>query len=519
MSANVSEDLARAAERHPDRVALIEPRSGREITWAEFDEWVDRVAQTLLSRGLVAGQRVALVMANGIDLCVAYYGVLRGGMVAVPINPRSTPREISRMVSESTPKIIVGDSESIMRVRSADTGDATIVVHRAAPEDGELRFGALLSHAVESSPMAPLDPEALAVVLFTSGATAKPRGVMLSHRSLRANINQLQALVPPALTSDDVVLGLLPMFHIYGLNCVLGQAVRVGARVILVDSFDPEVVLHQIAEYGITDVPLSPVVIHRWVDLPGLPESLTTVRRIVSGATTLEPELAERFRQASGHAVEQGYGLTETAPVITTTFVGDRPDGAGPTPGSVGWALPDIELELRDSLGGRPIPGDPAQIWVRGDNLFSGYWPEGRGGPDEDGWWLTGDLGLIDDDGQLTLVDRMGEMITVSGFRVYPSEIEEVLLELGSVEQAAVVGVPDERTGQAVVAFVVPRDTEADDSVIIAAVTEHAAENLARFKLPSRVVVVDGLPHSPTGKVAKGRLRGLARDMAGGESE
>src|SRR5690606_33342415 len=171
MAVNVSDDLRDIARRDPEGIALVEPRSDRQVTWAEFDQWADRVAQTLLGRGVLAGQRVALVMSNGIDLAVAYYGVLRGGLVAVPINPRATPREISRMVEACAPKLVVADAQSITQVREAETGESLIVVHRAAPLEGELRFAALLEQAVDATPVAPLDPESLAVVLFTSGAT------------------------------------------------------------------------------------------------------------------------------------------------------------------------------------------------------------------------------------------------------------------------------------------------------------------------------------------------------------
>ena len=509
----MSDDLARIAQENPEGIALIEPRSGREITWAEFDQWADRVGQTLLGRGLLAGQRVALVMANGIDLCVAYYGVLRCGMVAVPINPRSTVRELSRMVGESAPKLVVADAQSITQVRQAETGDATIVVHRAAAEEGEIRFADLLAKAVESKPFAPKDPELLAVVMFTAGATAKPRGVMLSHRALIANIDQLQQIEPPTMEPDDVVLGLLPMFHVYGLNCILGNSVRVGAKIVLLDAFDPSYVLEQIVEHHVTDVPIAPAVISRWVDLPELKESLASVRRIISGATTLDPELAEKFREASGHPVEQGYGLTETSPVITTTFVDQRDAGTSPVPSSVGRPIPGVEIDLRDALGGPATPGDPAQIWVRVNNLFSGYWPHGSGGPGPDGWWFTGDLGVLDENNELYLVERMGEKITVSGFGVYPSEVEEVLLEVPGVDQVAVIAAPHEVTGEAIVAFVVAADPDADSDALTEALSNYAAENLARFKRPGQIVVVAGLPHSPSGKVAKGRLRAIARDL------
>ncbi|WP_313406859.1 AMP-binding protein [Aeromicrobium sp.] len=512
MAVNVSDDLRDIARRDPEGIALVEPRSDREVTWAEFDQWADRVAQTLLGRGVLAGQRVALVMSNGIDLAVAYYGVLRGGMVAVPINPRATPREISRMVAACAPKIVVGDAQSITQVRAADTGDSLIVVHRAAPEEGELRFGALLDQAVDSAPVAPLDPESLAVVLFTSGATGLPRGVMLTHRALTADLDQLLQLEsPPVITPDDVVLGLLPMFHVYGLNCVLSLSVRVGATVVLIEEFDAAALLTVISAREVTNVPVAPPVISAWVGVDGLREALAGVRIIVSGASALDPELARTFHDLSGHGVEQGYGLTETAPVLTTTVADGRAPGELPPPGSVGRPLPGVELELRDFLGQQAAPGDPAQIWVRGANLFSGYWPDGADGPDEDGWWATGDVGLRDEHDNLMLVDRLRETVIVSGFNVYPSEVEEAIVDARGVAAVAVIGVPDDHTGEAVVAFVVPEDPETDPAPVEAAVRDLAAERLARFKVPTRILVVAALPHSPTGKVAKGRLRALAK--------
>lgn len=514
MTVNVSEFLRATAQRDPEGIALIEPRTDREITWAEFDDWADRVAQTLLGLGLVAGNRVGLVMANGLDHCVAWFGLLRGGMVAVPISPRSTPDEISRAVADSQVKLVVADADSITQVRAADTGSARIVVHRVAPEEGEIRFGSLVESAPEGTPIAPPDAEALAVILYTAGASGQPRGAMLSHRALIANIEQVGAVEPAVIEPDDVVLGLLPMSHIYGLNAVLGQSVRVGASVVLVNSFDPEALLTLVQELGVTNLPIAPPVVAAWASREGAREKLAGVRLIVSGASPLDPELAYEFEKTTGHRVEQGYGLTESAPVLTVTVGAPRsePDVDGPRPSTVGRVVPGVELQLLDPLGNPATPGDPAQVWVKGDNLFSGYWPGGVDGPNEEGWWATGDMGFVDADGNLTLVDRLREMVKVSGFTVYPSEVEEVVTDVPGVSQVAVVGRPDERTGEAIVVFVVPEDPEhADSDALAAAIQAECDLKLARFKRPGEIQVLARLPHSPTGKVAKGRLRALAR--------
>ncbi len=515
VTVNVSDYLRAAAANAPDQVALIEHRPERRaVTWREFDDAADSVARALSGRGLVAGQRVAIVMANRIDLPIAYYGILRGGMVAVPINPRSTTREIGRMLADSLARVVLCDEAGVVQVREAVTDDhrVGIVVDGAEPQDGETSFDAFLADASGAAPAAPADAEALAVVLYTSGTSGKPRGAMLTHRALIANTEQIARLDPPAMTSSDICLGLLPMFHIYGLNCVLGQAVRQGATVVLVDGFDATGLLDRIQAEGVSNLPLAPPVIAAWAGRDDLRDKLSSVTTILSGASALDGDLADAFRESSGHQIEQGYGLTETAPVISTTHGSPRDTDNHIKHGSVGRALPGIELRIVEASGADAAPGDPAEIWVRGGNLFSGYWPDGVDGPDEDGWYPTGDVGFLDDDGDLTLVDRLRELVIVSGFNVYPFEVEDVIAEVNGVAQVAVVGLPDEETGEAVYAFVVPdKDAAGDEQTLLEAIDAHCRTRLARFKQPRRAIVVTGLPHSATGKVAKGRLRALAR--------
>ncbi len=512
VTVNVSEYLREAAIRDPDGVALVENRAERrQLTWKQFDQAADAVARGLSGRGLRAGHRVAVVMANHIDLPIAYYGILRGGMVAVPINPRSTTGEIDRMLSDSLSKVVLCDEAGVAAVREAVNHETSIIVDGVEPREGETAFDSFLADASGTDPAAPPDPEALAVVLYTSGTSGKPRGAMLSHRALIANIEQVAALEPPAVTPDDVCLGLLPMFHIYGLNCVLGQAVKQGASVVLVDGFDPGGLLDQIKAEGVTNLPLAPPVVAAWAGRDDLRDKLAGVNLILSGASSLDAELADSFFSSSGKHIEQGYGLTETAPVIAVTMGGERAEDGGPRGGSVGRPLPGIDVRIVEASGDDASPGDPAEIWVRGDNLFNGYWPDGVDGPREDGWYPTGDVGYLDEAGDLTLVDRLRELVIVSGFNVYPFEVEDVISEISGVAQVAVVGLPDEETGEAVVAFVVAESADADEQALLEAVEAHCRTRLARFKQPRRVVVVNGLPHSATGKVAKGRLRALAR--------
>ncbi|HJR89047.1 MAG TPA: AMP-binding protein [Aeromicrobium sp.] len=520
MAVNLSEYLHATAVADPEGVALVEvsSRAGssrRSLSWADVDSAADAVARALTGRGLVAGQRVALVMANRADLPIAYFGILRGGMVAVPMNPRSTADEIQRMLADAKVKLVLCDATGVAQVREA-AGEhlCDIVVDGADPIAGETSFNDFIGEATDVEPAAPRDAEALAAILYTSGASGHPRGVMLSHRALIANVEQAAAVEPPLVAPDDCLLGLLPMFHIYGLNAVLGTAMRVGARVVMVDGFDPEGLLATVRDEGITYLPLAPPVIAAWAGRDGVREALAGVRVVVSGASPLDAELAALFAESSGHHVEQGYGMTEASPVIAVTLASRRGPGSAPKPGSVGHSLPGIEVRTVDSHGNDVENGDLGELLVHGDNLFSGYWPDGADGPDADGWYRTGDVGFADDDGDLTLVDRLRELVIVSGFNVYPSEVEDVIHEVAGVAEVAVVGVPDEATGEGVVAFVVPAADAPSEDELTDAINAHCRDRLARFKHPSRVVVVGDLPHSATGKVAKGRLRALARGEA-----
>jgi long-chain acyl-CoA synthetase len=224
---------------------------------------------------------------------------------------------------------------------------------------------------------------------------------------------------------------------------------------------------------------------------------------MLSGSAPLSAELIEQFAAATGVPVHQGYGLTEASPIVTSTLCSTEP-----RTGSVGAALPGIDIKLVDDLGQEPDGDDAGEIWIRGANMFSGYWPDGEGGPDEDGWWGTGDVGFIDEWDNLFLVDRLKELVIVSGFNVYPVEVEDVIREVPGVAEAAVIGVDDPATGEAVVAYVVPAG---EAGGVADAVRDHCAVRLARFKQPSRIEVVDELPLTVTGKVQKGRLRGIER--------
>jgi len=334
---------------------------------------------------------------------------------------------------------------------------------------------------------------------------------MLSHRALLANHRQVAAVAPPPVASDDTVLLAVPFFHAYGLNTGLGAVAYHGATGVLMERFDPVESVRLIAAHHVTVVLGVPQMFVAWSLLPEHGEAFSSVRVAVSGAAPLNPSAAGRFLAATRHPVFEGYGLTETGPALTSTL-------ASPVPktGSIGRPLPGVsiklvaasgeEIELAEDDFDDLAPGspgtDPGEIVARGDNLFSGYWPDGRDGPDADGWWPTGDVAYADGDGDLFLVDRLRELILVSGFNVYPYEVEQVLQAHPAVTEAAVIGVPHPYTGQTVKAFVVTNTPVTTEELL-----QHCERNLARFKCPTAIEFVASMPHSATGKVRKAALR------------
>jgi long-chain acyl-CoA synthetase len=302
------------------------------------------------------------------------------------------------------------------------------------------------------------------------------------------------------------VLLALPLFHVYGLNPGLGMVAMAAATGVLADRFDAARTLALLAAERVSVVIAVPQMYLAWAaaDPADVRAGFAHVRVALSGAAPLSAAAYEQIA-AAGVRVHEGYGLTEAAPAVTSTLVGGQP-----RPGSVGWPLPGVEVAIRDADGEPVEDDDPGEIAVRGPNLFSGYWPDGRDGPGEDGWWATGDVAYADDTGALYLVDRTQELIIVSGFNVYPAEVEAVLDAHPDVLESAVIGVPDERTGEAVRAYLVPLPGVALDPADVLA---YAEKSLARFKLPSSVEVVAELPHGAAGKVRKGELR---RATAGG---
>jgi long-chain acyl-CoA synthetase len=496
MARNLAELVRAAAQATPDKPALIDDEI--TITWADLDALVDRAAGGLLASGRSTGDRVGILLPNSIDFAVAYFGTLRAGLVAVPFNTAYTAPELSYQVADAAASVVVTDAD--LAVVLGDLQDEQILLVGAGESwEQVLASGEPTTAATDASGAGDED---LALLLYTSGTTGRPRGAMLSHRALLANLDQLVEIDPPVVAADDRVLLVLPLFHVYGLNSGLGMVARAGSTGVLARRFDPVETLAKVRDHQVTCIVGAPPMYLAWSMLPDLGESLSTVRLALSGAAPLPVSVLSAVLEATGKHIFEGYGLTETAPVLTTTLCSPVPK-----PGSVGRPVPGVSVQIRaevDDEEDEVDVMDPGELIVKGDNLFSGYWPDGDGGPDEDGWFATGDIAYADADGDLFLVDRTKELILVSGFNVYPREVEDVLLDHYAVEEVAVIGIPHPYTGETVKALVVLREGAAPNADML---IDHAAARLARFKCPTVIEFVDELPHSLTGKVAKGRLR------------
>jgi long-chain acyl-CoA synthetase len=471
---NVADLVTYQAELQPEAVGLVQPRPVRRtLTWAELERRIDAVAAGLAAHGLVAGHRVAICGPNSIEFVVAYFAALRAGYVAVPINAESTAYELRAMINDSGARVLfTADSKPLEGI------------HQMALTEAALDEVSNVPAQLISSPQ---DPEALAVLLYTAGTSGEPKAAMLSHRALLSHLASIASL--GILDRNSVVLAMLSLFHVFGLNAVLGSWVASGSRLVIMDGFDG--FADVLAAEQITNLPLAPPVLARILDDERALSSLGSVTTVLSGAAPLPIDLREQFTARTGLRVEQGYGLTEAAPGVSATLGGEVLGH-----GHVGRPLPGVEVQIGDGSD----PTEPGEIWIRGGNLFSGYWPDGRDGPDEHGWFPTGDIGYLLD-GELFVVDRARELIIVNGFNVYPAEVEEAIAELPEVESVAVVGLPDRRTGEQVVAFVT------GSSLSVETISEHCADRLAKFKRPRQVELVAELPRGVTGKVRKGVLR------------
>jgi long-chain acyl-CoA synthetase len=490
-----------AAARSPEKPALV--FEDRPLSYRDLEGRIRRAAGAFHGLGVGRSDRVVLVLGNVPEFVVALHGALSLGAAVAPLNVMLTAEEMGYILADAGASVVVTDAArltTVAAVRDRLTSPRHVLITGpgAAPE-GTSSFEERLA-AAEDPPRDEVEEDDVALLAYTAGTTADPKGAVLSHGNLLANLEQVSRVPALEEAESDVVLLALPLFHIYGLNVGLHVTLREGATAVLLDRFDPAASLEAVERHGITVLLGAPPMFGAWLKASeGGTFDLSSVRLAVSGAAALPGAVLDAFHERFGITIWEGYGLTETAPVVTTTALGEeaRRD-------SIGLPLPGVEVRIVDGEGNDVAEGDPGEIVIRGPNVFRGYWnrpPEGEG-TFRDGWFRTGDVAYRDDDGYLFIVDRSKDLVIVSGFNVYPKEVEDALVAHPKVAECAVIGVPDDRTGEAIKALVVLQEEVSQEELL-----DHCRSRLARFKVPREIDVVDTLPHHVTGKVLRRRLR------------
>jgi acyl-CoA synthetase (AMP-forming)/AMP-acid ligase II len=474
--ATVTEHVLGGAAARGDHPAFIDGASGEVTTYAEFVAQVDAVAALLQSEGIGKGDVVGLVGANSAAWGTAYHAILRAGGVVTPMYALLTPDEIEKQMANSEAKLLIDDPPEF--VAKAEPG--------TAPDDVEV------------------DSEDLAVLPYSSGTTGLMKGVMLTHRNLVANIEQAWNSMP--LDDEDVLVGLMPFFHIYGQTVVLNMGLAKGSTIVTMPRFDLDQLLEIVERHGVTWLHIAPPIVLAFATASGIDERDTSsLKMVISGAAPLDAELAQRAESRIGAPIRQGYGMTELSPVSHKSRLARIEETP---PGSVGALIPNTEARLVDPATGEDAAeGEEGEIWIRGPQVMRGYLNNDEATAETlvgDGWIRTGDIGRVDENGFFYIVDRLKELIKYKGHQVPPAELEAVLVSHPKVKDAGVIGVPMDDGGEAPKACVVAED-DLDPDELMAWV----AERVAPYKRIREVEIVDEVPKSASGKI----LRRLLRDQ------
>jgi long-chain acyl-CoA synthetase len=490
---NLATNLLRTAERFPERPAVR--LDDTILTYRALADASGRVATMLCERGVRPGDRVAVMLPNVPQFAAVYYGVLRAGGVVVPMNPLLKEREVGYYLGDSGAALIAAwhGCADEATAGASRAGAPTLVVG----DD----FVDLLAPVPPMSGAVERSGSDTAVILYTSGTTGQPKGAELSHDNLSTNVD-VMATDLVRVGPEDVVFGGLPLFHSFGQTCGLNTAVKVGACLTLVSRFVAGAVLDVLERDRVTVFEGVPTMYVALLGEPGLDKrDLSALRVCVSGGAALPVEVMREFERTFGCVILEGYGLSETSPVASFNHP-DRPRKAG----SIGTPVRGVEMRLVDEYGLDIPAGEVGEIVIRGHNVMKGYWrrDEATAEAIPDGWFRSGDLARMDEDGYFFIVDRRKDLIIRGGYNVYPREIEEVLYEHPAVAEAAVIGVPDASLGEEVGAAVVVRPGGA---VTARELQDFVKSQVAAYKYPRRVWLVPALPKGPTGKVLKREIR------------
>jgi long-chain acyl-CoA synthetase len=503
----VSENLARilteSAEKFGDRPAV--KLDDAELSYSQLDDASARMAAVLRDKGMEEGDRVGIMLPNVPYFPIIYFGVLRAGGVVVPMNVLLKGREVTFYLQDPGARLLFAwhDFAEAAEKGASEAGAECVLV-----KPGE--FEELIGSAEPQSELADRDASDTAVILYTSGTTGKPKGAELTHANLHKNCTVAGSSVGQ-LSEKDVVLGALPLFHSFGQTCGMNASTALGAMLTMLPRFDPQKALEIIQRDKVTVFQGVPTMYNAMLHLENRDDfDASCLRLCMSGGSAMPVELMRGFEEAFDCAILEGYGLSETSPVASF----NHPDKER-KPGSIGTPIEGVEMKVVDDDGNEVEQGEIGEIVIKGHNVMKGYWNREDATKDsiKDEWFFSGDMAKIDEDGYFFIVDRKKELIIRGGYNVYPREIEEVLYEHPAVQEAAVIGVPDEALGEEVGAAVVVKQGQqlSEDEL-----RDHVKGEVAAYKYPRKIWFVDELPKGPTGKILKREIEVPSEVGAGG---
>ncbi|MBA3865644.1 MAG: long-chain fatty acid--CoA ligase [Solirubrobacterales bacterium] len=489
MSLNLASTVTESAARTPEVAAV---RLGEEeLTYARLDELSARLATMLLERGLDPGDRVGVMLPNVLEFPVAYYAVLRAGGVVVPMNVLLKQREIAFYLGDSGAKMLLAWHGFAEDARSGAAEAGTDLIEVGTD------FTAGLADHEPTTALAATEPEDTAVILYTSGTTGKPKGAELTHFNLSRNAD-IASRTTCQVKAGDVVLGSLPLFHSFGQTVSMNASLRVGATLSLLPKFDPGDALATMQRDGVTNFYGVPTMFGALLHHPGREEFDTSaLRTCLTGGAAMPVEVLRGFEGAFECIVLEGYGLSETSPVASSNHPGMERKA-----GSIGTPLEEVEMKVVDEDDNEVAQGEVGEIVIRGHNIMKGYWqrPDATAEAMRGGWFHSGDMARVDEEGYFFIVDRKKDMIIRGGYNVYPREVEEILYEHPKIREAAVLGVPHDQWGEEIGAAVVLHEGE---ELAPEEVSAYVKEQIAAYKYPRLVWFLDELPKGPTGKILK----------------
>ena len=516
--------LEESARRFPQNVAL--EFLGKTLSYQELWGLARRFAQGLKDLGVRPGDRVAIMLPNSPQFVIAFYGTLLAGGVGVNTNPMYTPRELHHQLRDAGARFLVILDQLLPRYLEVKGEVPVEKVVRTGIQDylpfpKNLLYPLLLRRkgeapkALEGLPWraflrpgtprpVPLDLDDLALLQYTGGTTGLAKGAMLTHRNLSANALQVRAWIPDFREGEEVVLGAIPFFHVYGMTVAMNLALLGGAKLVLLPRPEIKAIVEAIEKHQVTLFPGVPTLYVAFNNFPGIEKrNVKSIRICLSGAAPLPVEVAKRFEELTGARLIEGYGLSEASPVTHS-----NPVLGLIKKGSIGMPFPSVDAKVVDEEGKELPPGEVGELAVKGPNVMKGYWnrPEETQKTLKDGWLFTGDLAKMDQDGYFYIVDRKKDMIIAGGYNIYPREVEEVLYQHEAVQEAAVVGVPDPYRGETVAAFLVLKP-EYQGKVSEKDIERFCRQNLAAYKVPRIIQFRESLPKSSVGKILKRELQ------------